>query len=155
VYGHDGGKEGYRSAVIFNPRTKTGVVVLTNARTSERPMDLARYLLFPQSPLPPSAAPAIAPRKVKVKAKTLDAYAGEYRLQPDGLLRIARSKDHLLLDVSGEGVSTMFPSSDREFYSNTDEMLLVFEVSADGHAPSLTLHEGDRVRRAVKVGELH
>jgi len=44
VYGHDGGKEGYRSAVVFNPRRRTGVVVLSNARTDDRPMSLALHL---------------------------------------------------------------------------------------------------------------
>jgi D-alanyl-D-alanine-carboxypeptidase/D-alanyl-D-alanine-endopeptidase len=55
VYGHEGGKEGYRSAVVFNPRTRTGVVVLMNARSDDSPTALAGHLLYRESPLPPAS----------------------------------------------------------------------------------------------------
>lgn len=41
------------------------------------------------------------------------------------------------------GVMTFFPSSDREVFSNTDDMRLVFNVDAEGHITELTMFEGE------------
>jgi CubicO group peptidase (beta-lactamase class C family) len=152
VYGHDGGKEGYRSAVVFNPRTKTGVVVLANARTDERPMDLARHLLFGGGPLPPAPAAPAQPKIVALDAKTLDAYAGRYRLESTGVLTVARKEDYLLVDTNGDGISTFFPSSDREFFSNTEDEQIVFERDAGGRATGLVKRTGGKVQRASRIG---
>ena len=45
LYAHEGGKTGYLSAASFDPRTRTGVVVLQDARTEDRPTALALHLL--------------------------------------------------------------------------------------------------------------
>lgn len=152
MYGHDGGKEGYRSAVIFNPKTKTGVVVLTNARTNDRPMDLARHLLFGESPLPPAPAAPSRPKIMAIHAKALNAYAGRYRLESGGVLTVARRQGHLWIDTNGGGISTFFPSSDREFFSNTDDERIVFEVGADGSTTSLVLRAGETAQRGSRMG---
>jgi serine-type D-Ala-D-Ala carboxypeptidase/endopeptidase len=151
VYGHDGGKEGYRSAVIFNPRTKTGVVVLANARTDDRPFELAKHLLFAGSRLPPAPAAPVRPNIAAVKTKILEGYAGTYRLESGGVIRVARKRDHLLVDQSGEGISTFFASSAREFFDNTDDASMVFDVDG-GTVIGLTLHQGDTVVRATRLG---
>jgi D-alanyl-D-alanine-carboxypeptidase/D-alanyl-D-alanine-endopeptidase len=151
VYGHDGGKEGYRSAVVFNPRTKTGVVVLTNARTDDRPMDLARHLLFGGSPLPPAPTAPSQPKVVVLDAKTLEAYAGRYRLESNGMLTVARKDNHLLVDTNGDGISTFFPSNDREFFSNTDNEQLVFERDASGRGMDVVIHTGGVAKKASKM----
>lgn len=151
VYGHSGGKEGYRSAVIFNPRTQTGIVVLANARTDDQPFDLAKHLLFAGSPLPaPSRAPS-RPNIVKVPAITLDAHAGQYRLDSGQVCRVVRKHDHLLLDMTGDGVLKLFPSSAREFFSNTDDLRVVFEIDANNVTNGLSLHEGDKQQHATRI----
>jgi serine-type D-Ala-D-Ala carboxypeptidase/endopeptidase len=153
VYGHDGGKEGYRSAIIFNPQRNTGIVVLTNARTDDRPMELARHLLFAESPLSPAPAAPSKPKIVSLEAKTLDAYAGEYRLESSDVVRVARRGDHLLVQTVGGGVSTFFPSSDREFFSNTEDARIAFEINADGRTSGLMLYEGGTAQHASRNSE--
>jgi serine-type D-Ala-D-Ala carboxypeptidase/endopeptidase len=150
VYGHEGGKAGYRAAAIFNPRTKTGVVVLANACTDDRPIDLARHLLFAGSPLLPAPAAPIRPQIVAIKGKTLDGYAGSYRLESGNTVRIARKRDHLLVNQVGGGISTFFPSGSSEFFDNTENARIVFDLE-DGRATGLTLHEGDKALRATRV----
>lgn len=152
VYGHEGGKEGYRSAVIFNPTRNTGIVVLTNARSDEGPMTLAKHLLFSGSSLPLALAAPSKPTIALLGVRALDAYAGLYRLESGGILNVARRKNHLLVDTKGDGIATFFPSSDREFFSNTEDMRIVFETDEDGRPTGLILWEGKTSRHASRIG---
>lgn len=54
IFYHDGGKQGYRSVVAFDPKRRLGVVVLSNARSDESMPAWSRYLLTGE-PLPPGA----------------------------------------------------------------------------------------------------
>lgn len=151
VYGHEGGKEGYRSAVLFNPKRRTGVVVLMNARTDERPIELALHLLYPDHALRPAAHAPERPESPTLEAKALERFAGTYRLESGEALDVARRRDHLIVNMSGEGVSTFFPLSEREFFSNTDDARIVFSVGADGRATELSLYERGAQKRASRL----
>jgi len=151
VYGHEGGKEGYRSAVVFNPRAMTGVVVLTNARTDDGPMVLARHLLLGGGPLPPAPVAPSRPRIVALRAEALNGYAGRYRLASNDVLTVARKEDHLLVDTHGGGISTFFPSSDREFFSNAADDHIVFEKNANGGATGLVRRADGRAQHASRI----
>ena len=153
VYGHEGGKEGYRSAVVFNPRTKTGVVVLTNASTDDGPMALARHLLFGGSPLAPARAAPSRPRVVSLDVKALDAFEGRYRHKPDEGMTVVRRDGHLLVNPDGGGVATFFPSSDREFFANTDDEQIVFERDAEGRTTGLMLRTSGESLTFARVGD--
>src|SRR5688572_32180479 len=111
---------------------QTGVVVLANARTDDRPMDLARHLLFRGSPLAPAPAAPSRPMIVPLDLKQLDAHAGVYRLESGGLLKVVRRDDHLLLDLGG-GVVRLFPSAEHRFFANTEDI----EVRSEEHTSEL------------------
>jgi hypothetical protein len=152
VYGHEGGKEGYRSAVVFNPRTRTGVVVLTNARADDSPMDLARHILFRDAPLlPPGRTPA-RPATVALDTAALDAFAGRYRFGDGHELRIARRGDHLLVNVLGDGISTFFPSARNRFYNNTSDAEISFVRGVDDRVTGLELRAGGNHRTGTRDG---
>src|SRR5690606_34762973 len=137
-------KEGYRSAVLFNPKRRTGVVVLMNARTDERPIELALHLLYSDHPLRPAVRAPERPEIPALEAKAMERLAGTYRLESGEALEVARRRDHLIINLSGDGVSTFFPRSEREFFSNTDDMSIVFSKGADGRVAELLLSEGGK-----------
>jgi serine-type D-Ala-D-Ala carboxypeptidase/endopeptidase len=151
VYGHDGGKEGYRAGAVFNPRTRTGVVVLTNSRNGDRPLDLAKHLLFSRSPLPATTR-SVRPKTAEVSAATLDAYAGEYQVEPDKTCVIARKDDELLLDIRGEGVQRLLPSSAREFFSRDEDLIIEFDADGKKAPTGFTLHAGNGQQHATRIG---
>jgi CubicO group peptidase (beta-lactamase class C family) len=151
VYGHDGGKEGYRSAVVFNPQTQTGVVVLANTRTALGPMALARHLLFEGSPLPPALVTS-KPMVVTLAPLLLDEYAGRYRFESGTEMRVVRRQGHLLVDTVGEGIATFFPSGKDEFFSNLDDETIVFNRGDAGRVGGLIQQTGGTQQRAVRLG---
>ena len=152
IYNHEGGKEGYRSAAVINPRTRTGVVVLMNARSEDSPLALARHLLFSQSPLPPAPSAPAAPRFVTLTPAVLDAAAGEYELESRQRRRIARRADHLLMDTPGDGILTFFPTSERDFVANTSDQRLTFERNSEGLTTGLVLHSEGKALKGLRVG---
>jgi len=150
VYGHDGGKEGYRSAAIFNPRTQTGVVVLMNARTDDRPIPVAQHLLYRKSPIPPPTRAPDRPKIAPLDATALDAYAGEYRLESGDTLRIARREQHLLVDYIGGGIGTFFASGPQTFFCNTADEQIEFHKEG-ARVTGLTLTAEGKPERAVRT----
>jgi len=151
VYNHEGGKEGYRSAAVMNPRTQTGVVVLMNARSEDSPLALARHLLFSESPLEPASSAPAAPAFVALTPAVLDAAAGEYELESKQLLRIAPKRDHLLVDTRGDGILTFFPTSEGGFVANTEDQRLTFERDSGGATTGLVLHSAGKVQKGVRL----
>ncbi len=151
VYGHEGGKEGYRSAVVFNPATKTGVVVLMNTRSDESPMAIARHLLFSGSALPALAAVPKQPVTAQLGLKKLTEYEGRYRLESGAIVEIARRDNHLLVQIHGEGVVTYFASAADVFWSNTSEAELQFGRDSSGQLSLLTLINGPQRRISKRI----
>ena len=141
VYGHEGGKEGYRSAAVFNPRTKTGVVVLVNSRTTVGPMALARHLLHAGSALPPIAPVVQRSANAALDPALLEAYEGRYRLESGTELRVKRRGNHLLVDTAGDGIQTFFSSGRDEFFSNTEDQVIAFR-RVGGRVSGLLLTTG-------------
>lgn len=152
VYNHEGGKEGYRSAAVFNPRTRTGVVVLMNARAQDSPLALARRLLFSGSPLAPAPSATPAPRFITLAGALLEARVGEYELESGQRLRVARRGDRLLLDTVGDGIMVLWPTSERDFLSNTEDVRLTFEGDEEGRTSGLVLHSSGSTQKAVRIG---
>jgi D-alanyl-D-alanine-carboxypeptidase/D-alanyl-D-alanine-endopeptidase len=126
---HAGGKQGYRSAAIFDPATRRGVVVLANSRTYDEPIDLARHLLAgtPLAPAPDAPAPRTI---VPVETGLLDRYAGRYRLPSGDVLEVARRDSHLLLHRPGQGISEFFATGPSTFFLDTGNDEIEFRIEA-------------------------
>ena len=144
IFGHDGGKEGYRSALVPDPAARAGVVVLTNSRSDDRPFDLAVHLLTGRALKPAPAAP-VKPKLVKLSARELDALAGRYRRATEPDLVVARHDRRLYVDFVGDGIVTFDPTTSRDFVSNVEDMQLTFEP--DG----VVIREAGKESRAMRI----
>lgn len=149
VVGHRGGKEGYRSAVVFDPKTKRGIVVLANARTEDEPGDIAMHLLTGKALEPAPAAPP-RPKAVRIAPGALESYVGRYRQSSGAVMTVANRGDYLAVETApGSGISTFLPQGRHDFYLNTGNDELTFDVDAEGCVKGLVLH-GDG-----KAGDSH
>ena len=150
IVAHDGGKPGYRAYAAFNPRTRTGIVILANARSDDRLSNLALHLLTGRPLRPTPTAPEVR-RVVSLSRKELDAFAGRYQLSPDVVLTLVRKESHLLMDTTGDGISEFFPEKPTEFFSNTDNVQIRFEVAPSGSIEGLVLHQNGKDERATRI----
>lgn len=143
VYGHDGGKTGYRSAVLFNPATRTGIVALANARTDDRPIDIAFHLLTGRPLKPAPAAPT--PRKiVPVDRAILDSYAGRYEEKPGVVFDVVSKGDRLVVAENGDEGGFFYPTSARDFGLGSGNDDVTFEVDEAGRVMSLRYYPDGR-----------
>lgn len=135
---HNGGTGGYRSWMGFDPKTRTGVVVLTNVSTQTGGDDIGLHLLDPSAPLAKSVK---QPPVVKVDPALLERYAGKYRLAPGFVLTVTKRGERMFAQATGQPEFEIFPSSDHEFFLKVVEARITFVTGADGPATSLVLHQ--------------
>ena len=147
---HNGGTGGYQSFIGFLPKSKVGVVVLSNASTSAGVDDIGMHLLDPRIPLaPPPARHTVA----EVDPATFDGYAGRYQLAPQFVLTVTREGDRLYAQATGQPKAEIRPESPTRFFYQVVEAEITFETDNRGRATKLTLHQNGRDMPAPRLPE--
>ena len=135
---HNGGTGGYRSWISFDPKSRTGVVVLSNTSTSTGVDDIGMHLQNPAIPLLP------APKQhheVKVDAAVLEKYTGRYQLAPTFVITITREGGQLYAQATDQPRFELFAEAPREFFLKVVDAQITFVVDETGRATSLVLHQ--------------
>lgn len=138
---HNGGTGGYRTWIGFDPKSRTGVVVLSNTSTNAGADDIGLHLLDPAIPL---LQPAKERHEVKVEAAVLDKYVGRYQLAPNFILAITRDGDRLYSQATGQPRFEIFAEGARDFFVKDFDAQLTFVVDANGRATGVVLHQNGR-----------
>ncbi|HXH92698.1 MAG TPA: serine hydrolase [Thermoanaerobaculia bacterium] len=145
---HNGGTGGYRTWIGFEPKSRTGAVVLSNTTTNAGVDDIGLHLLDPAVPLLP---PAKEHHEVKVDAAVLEKYSGRYQLAPNFILTIMREGDHLYSQATGQPRFEIFAEGGHDFFVKEFDAQLTFVVDANGRATSLVLHQnGDHPAKRLE-----
>jgi CubicO group peptidase (beta-lactamase class C family) len=135
---HGGGTHGFASSLAYDPKTRTGVVVLSNAAGSVD--DIARHLLRPALPLDKPRPPKVH-KEVAVDPKLFDLYAGSYRPSPDWVYTVTREGDVLRIQLPAAPKFRLHPESDRDYFiEETDDIQVTFQTDGQGRATGLILH---------------
>jgi len=135
---HNGGTGGYRTWIGFDPKSRTGVVVLSNTTTNAGVDDIGLHLLDPAVPL---LQPAKERHEVKVDAAVLEKYTGRYQLAPSFIITVTRQGDQLFAQATDQPRFEIFAESPREFFLKVVDAQLTFVVDANGRATSIVLHQ--------------
>lgn len=133
---HGGRTGGYRSFIGFDPARKMGVVVLSNS--VEGVDDLGFHLMDPTFTLMTVRA------AIPMPAESLDAYLGEYRMQPGFGVRVRRRGANLVAQVTGQGSAIIYPSARDEFFARAADAQITFMRDAAGLVMSIVLHQNGR-----------
>ena len=139
IYTHEGGKTGYRSAAAFDPRTGTGIVVLQNARTDDRPTALALHLLTGRTLLPAPEPPTPKP-VVQLAPELLERYAGRYRAK-DAIVRVLNKRGRLLVSYrTGDDGLEFLAAGERDFFYSPGNDEIAFEVDPSGRVTGMRVY---------------
>lgn len=142
---HNGGTGGYRSFVGFDPKARTGVVVLSNTSTIAGVDDIGHLLLNPA---------AKAERKtVTIDPKTFDRYVGHYELHPSFILEFTREGERFFTQATGQPKFEIFPESETKFFLAVVDAQVTFETDAQGRATAVVLHQHGRDQRAPRLAQ--
>ena len=145
---HNGGTGGYRSFVGFDPKARTGVVVLSNMSTMAGVDDIGRHLLDRTLPLLPAP---VARKEISVSVETLDRHVGKYELKPGFILAITREGAHLFLQATAQPKLQLFAETERDFFLKAVDAQVTFEAGTDGRTVGLILHQGGAHMPAKRI----
>ena len=138
ILAHDGQTLGFASAIAYDPRTHSGVVVLSNSAAGVG--DIARHLLRPAIPLAKPQAPAPQRTEIAIDTALLDRYAGKYEPGPGAVFDITREGDALMLQLPGLPKLRLRPESPFAFFvAENTRVTVTFEVDSAGRAVRLML----------------
>lgn len=135
---HNGGTGGYRSYIGFNPKTRVGVVALSNTSTTVGVDDIGRHLLDASLPLMP---PPKSHKEIALDPKRMDGFAGKYELAPNFVLTITLEGDGLYAQATGQPRFQIFPEAEKKFFFKVVDAQLTFTTDDKGKATGLTLHQ--------------
>ncbi len=145
---HNGGTGGYRSFMGFDPKTRIGVVALSNAETAVGMDDIGRHLLDPSVPL---VKPPKERKEVTVDPKLFDGYAGIYQIVPNVAFTITRDGAHLFAQLTGQGKAEIFPEGERDYFYKVVDAQITFVTDGSGRATELILHQNGLDQHAKRM----
>jgi CubicO group peptidase (beta-lactamase class C family) len=90
-------------------------------------------------------------KEIKVDAAILDAYVGEYQVNPRLTLTITKEGDKLFGQMTGQAKLAVEPVSDTQFTMPDVKANITFEKDADGKVVGLVLSQGSRTANAKKI----
>ena len=125
---HDGGTVGYSASVAWDPKLRTGVVVLSNQFGDVG--DIARHVLRPSMPL--HERTATKHKEIAIEAATLASYAGSYEASGEGVFVIDASEGFLTIQPPSDwGLPKLrlHAESEREFFVSELPLRVVFQMS--------------------------
>lgn len=136
---HNGGTGGFRTFLGFDPDAEVGVVVLTNSGHGAD--DIGLHLLDPDVPLAGAPAPVVAREEIDLPDEILARYVGVYELAPTFSIAVTLEDGALFIQATGQPRLPVFAEADTEFFLRVVDAQITFEVSADGMATGLVLHQ--------------
>jgi CubicO group peptidase (beta-lactamase class C family) len=150
---HEGGTWGYASYVAWDPKSRVGVVVLSNQLTGVD--DIARHLLRPNVPL---AKPTATKRtEIALDSGMLNAYAGRYEAEGEGIFIIAREENFLTIQGPADwGLPKLRlrPETQRDFFVAELPLRVTFENDGNGRVNGLLVYppRGQHAVPAKRIG---
>jgi CubicO group peptidase (beta-lactamase class C family) len=144
---HQGGTGGFSSWVGYDPKARTGVVVLSNASTPSGVDDLGSHIWNPKVPLA-NLEPPKQRTEIHIDPKLLDNYTGRYQLAPNRILEIIRDGDRLFAQAFAQSIGgpkfEVFAESEKNFFVKVTGSQITFETGPEGRATSLIMHRAGR-----------
>ena len=146
---HNGGTGGYRSFTGFNPASRRGVVVLTNAATG--PDDIGFHIIEPRLPLRAPGPPPRVRTEISLAPQVLDRYVGEYQLAPTFSITVTREGNALFAQATNQPRFPIFAEKEDQFFLKVVDAQLHFNKDASGNVTGLVLHQNGQATPGRKV----
>ena len=86
----------------------------------------------------------------KIDPKILDAYVGQYELNPNFIITMTREGDRLMTQVTGQPKFELFPESETKFFLKVVDAQVTFVKDDKGAVTHLILHQGGD-QKAMKI----
>jgi hypothetical protein len=96
------------------------------------------------------AAPT-GPVEISIDPALFDAYAGEYELAPNFILKVWRDGNAFWTQATGQPAFNIYPESESRFFLKVTPAAIQFAKNEQGEVTHLTLFQAGREMPARKV----
>jgi serine-type D-Ala-D-Ala carboxypeptidase/endopeptidase len=148
---HDGGTFGFASSMVWDPKKRVGVVVLSNHVVAVD--DLARHVLQPNHPL---RKPTVTKRaEITLDSAILDSYAGRYASGTDRFV-VAREGPFLTIQLPADwGLPKvrLRPEARLDFFAAELPLRVTFQTDDKGQVTGLVIHP-PRGQKAIPASRI-
>lgn len=136
--GHDGQEEGFGAVYLRFPDEGFSALVLCNGATlnptylAEHMADIflaGRVAELPRSDSLQTAADAPLPQELP--PEILDEYVGDYQVNRETILSLARDGAHLTMQFTGQRKRRLYAQSERSFVDQSRDTRIVFDARTD------------------------
>jgi CubicO group peptidase (beta-lactamase class C family) len=143
---HDGGIEGFNTALAYYPDDKLVVAVLANLNgpAGQIAGNLAKVALGEKVLLPTER------KEITVSPEILKQYVGTYELTPNFSLAITLEDGQLISQGTNQGKVPMFPESETMFFLKLVDAQIEFVKNEKGEVTNLVLHQNGRDVKAMR-----
>jgi CubicO group peptidase (beta-lactamase class C family) len=143
---HDGGIEGFNTALAYYPDDKLVVAVLANLNgpAGQIAGNLAKAALGEKIVLPTER------KEIKVSPEILKQYVGTYELTPNFSLAITLEDGQLVSQGTNQGKVPMFAESETMFFLKLVDAQIEFVKNEKGEVTNLVLHQNGRDIKGVR-----
>jgi D-alanyl-D-alanine-carboxypeptidase/D-alanyl-D-alanine-endopeptidase len=139
----NGQTAGYRAFIGFVPKSKIGVVVLSNSVNTID--DIGVHILDKNSPL------RNLHREVPVKPSEFDSYIGRYQVSETFFLNVTRDGNRIYIQGTGQPRAELYSEGDGKFFLRVVDGAVIFQTDSGGRARSLSLSQGGKTVPALLV----
>jgi CubicO group peptidase (beta-lactamase class C family) len=152
---HGGSDIGVRTMAIFLPKSKRGIVVMTNGDNGLFIHDriIKESFFLGKDILSILKGTGYSPKRIVLPDTIIESYVGTYRQQSGKLLTV--TKDGNAIKVSAEGAPTalLFPESTNKFFLQDYPVQIEFHASESDKPSTLIMYEGGKhIMELIKVG---
>ena len=142
---------GFNAFMGFDPKTRVGVVVLSNMLIATGVDDIGMHLLDPSRPLA-KLAPFVHRREIPLAAEIFDRYVGSYRVNSKVTFVFMREGARMFTQMNNAGPKfELLAESEKDFFLKTDDAQITFEVDGKGRGVVAIIHQGGHVSKGKRV----
>lgn len=153
---HGGNDPGVAAIVVLLPKSKRGIIVLTNADNGLIMCNNIVRASFPEGKeiihkAFKSTKPNEVPSVLKLSDSVLKSYEGKYKRE-DGVDVTVTLKDNgLVLRMSGIPLLNLLPQTEENFFLMDLDATVFFTKNNDGTVNAVSIKDGENIIKCLKV----
>jgi len=153
---HGGNDPGVAAIVVLLPKSKRGVIVLTNADNGLILCNNIVRAAFPEGQEIIHKAfkrtkPNEVPKILKLSDSILKAYEGKYKREDGVDVTVTLKNNGLVLRMSGIPLLNLLPQTEENFFLMDLDATVFFTKNSDGTVNAVSIKDGENIIRCAKV----
>jgi len=153
---HGGNDPGVAAIVVLLPKSKRGVIVLTNADNGLIMCNNIVRAAFPEGQeiihkAFKSTKPNEAPPILKLSDSVLKMYEGKYKREDGVDVTVTLTNNGLVLRMSGIPILNLLPQTEENFFLMDLDATVFFTKNDDGTVNAVSIKDGENIIKCLKV----